>query len=588
VHKLEKLAMNQLKWKGSAVLFLLTLLVASSFMALPAVRAEPRLDVSSDSQILVAGTVNSIVITVANSGDSTANDLNVTVTVPANNMLLIDSDGNYDFLNLPMGASVDIALQAYIVPSAAGSLIQITVRLDYRTTVSQYETKTLGFSVAAEDLNGSYLVPYFTDYDLQASQNNTVYLVVENQGGRTATNISVSLGTPSGLGSGAGGLQSLTSLTGTSSLASGSSQFLLYNNTGRWNFETLPSNDCLILPLTIFVMPSAAGSIAMFPVVLTYTDGYTYTQATRYAAVRVPSVPSTGISFHVSITPQDLYSGEITNAVMNVTNMGPAEADAITVQLSMSGSSGSSISDLLSGGGYSVPSVSSSPFVLMGQDGSWYLGTVAAGETRSLPIDIYTSSSAAGSVSSVSVSISYTDQMEESKKETKTIGLVIRGFVDIYVLDTSTFPQTITVGKSFSASVNIINLGTSIAEGVIVYPVGNDVLASTSANRIFLGDVEANIPTSLTISYMPGNVTNGTYTLNIPFSYKDSLGGTANGTLTVPLKLTVVNASASQSSENGSGGLWDFVAAYWWALVLLVAVAIFLAYYAVRRRKTRT
>jgi hypothetical protein len=225
---------------------------------------------------------------------------------------------------------------------------------------------------------------------------------------------------------------------------------------------------------------------------------------------------------------------------------------------------------------------------LMGQDGSWFLGKMTAGESQSLPINIYTSPSAAGSVASVSVSVSYTDHMEDSKKETKTIGIVVRGFVDIYALDTSTFPQVITVGKSFSASINIINLGTSTAEGVIIYPKGNGDLTTTSAERIFLGDIEANIPTSLTISYVSGNITNGTYSLSIPYSYKDSLGGSINGTLLVPLKLTVSSTNATESAGNSTSGIWGYLTAYWWILALSVVIVVIAIYYMMRRRKTRT
>jgi hypothetical protein len=570
-------------------LVMLALLALTPLSTTPVVNATPAINISADSQILIAGAENEIVLTISNSGTSEAEDLNLTVSAPANNMLLIDSDGSWNLSDLNVGQSENITVRAYVSPSAAGSLIQLTVRVSYVSLGTHTESYTLGFSVATIDLDGAYLNPHFSTFDLNASQDNSVYLIIENEGGREATNISVSLGMPSGLGSGLEGLSSLTSLTGTSSLSSGSTQFLIYNVTGRWNFESLPANQSLMLPLTIFVMPSAAGSISMFPVSLTYTDGFSYAVVTRYATVRVPSVPSTDINFHVSIDPQEFASGKVTRAYINITNMGESKMDAVAVQLSLSGSliSSTSGSGSYSGSGISIPSSSSSPFVLLGQDGSWYFKEMAVGESKSIPIDIYTSPSASGSVTTVSVAISYTDSLAKTKQETKVVGIIVRGAVDIYVLSSSTFPQAIVDGKAFSASINIINLGTSTAEGLLVYPQSNGNLTAVSTASIFLGDVDVNIPTSLTLSYIASNITNGTYSISIPYTYKDSLGEWLNGTLSVPLKLTVSSGNEPQSMASGSVGIADLVAAYWWALLIAVIVVISVIYIFSRRRKSR-
>jgi hypothetical protein len=572
-----------------AAVLVLAFLALTPFTALPVVDAAPEISLSVGSQILVAGAENEIVLTLSNTGTSQAGDLNVTVSVPTNNMLLVDSDGSWNFTHLNVGQTESITVKAYVVASAAGSLIQLTVRVSYESMGTRTESFTLGFSVATIDLNGAYLNPHFSALDFNASKDNYVHLIIENEGGREATNISVSLGMPGGLGTGLGGLSSLTSLTGTSSLSSGSTQFLIYNTTGRWNFESLPSNGSLMLPLAIFVLPEAAGSISMFPVTLSYTDGFSYTEVTRYATVRVASVPSTDINFHVSIDPQEFGSGEVTHANINVTNMGGSNMKAVTIQLSLSGSfiSSSSGSGAYSGTGFSIPSSTSSPFVLLGQDGSWYFEEISAGESRSIPVEIYTSPSASGSVTTASVALSYTDSMYKSKSETKVIGIIVKGVVDIYVLSSSTFPQTIVLGKTFAASINIINLGSSSAKGLLVFPKGNGNLTVASTASIFLGDVDVNIPTSLTLSYVASNITNGTYMIHVPFTYKDSLGEWLNGTLDVPLKLTVSNASASQSTETGSFGIGELLVSYWWLLLIAVIAAVLVAYRLLKRRKSR-
>jgi hypothetical protein len=59
----------------------------------------------------------------------------------------------------------------------------------------------------------------------------------------------------------------------------------------------------------------------------------------------------------------------------------------------------------------------------------------------------------AGSVTSITVSTSYTDKFYDAKQESKSIGLLVQGIVDITVLQASTYPVNITDGKSFSLSV---------------------------------------------------------------------------------------------------------------------------------------
>lgn len=567
---------------------IVVLLAMTPFAPLPTVKSAPIIGVSVDSQVLVAGAENVIVFTVSNYGDSSAQNVNATIAVPTNNMLLIDSDGRWNITNLDAGQSTNITVKAYVSPSAAGSLIQVTIRVTYYSGITQSDSRTIGFSVAAADLAGAYLIPYFSTYDFQAAQNNTVSLIIENQGGRDATNISVALGTPTGLGSSLEGLSPLTLLTGTQSLSTGATQFLLYNNTGRWNFESLGANGSLTLPLTIFAMPSAAGSIYLFPVALTYTDGFTYTQVTRYATVKVASVPSTGLNFHVAIDPQEFSSGGITHARINVTNIGYQDMEAVSVQLSVAGSSISSGAGSLTGTGIPLTPTSASPFVLLGQDGTWSLGDISPGESITLPIDIYCSPSASGSVQSLSVTISYTDALSKAKQETKTIGVIVRGLVEIIVVDSSTFPQTITVGKAFSASINIINIGTSSAKGVIIFPQSNGNLTSASAERIFLGDVDVNIPTSLTISYIASNITSGNYQITIPYTYKDSLGEWFNSSLSVPLRLTVSSTNETQPTESGAGGILGILAGYWWIIAVVVLVAIAAIFLLRRRGKRRT
>jgi hypothetical protein len=226
---------------------------------------------------------------------------------------------------------------------------------------------------------------------------------------------------------------------------------------------------------------------------------------------------------------------------------------------------------------------SSSTLVLVGTDGIWSLGQLTPNQQVAIPVRIFASPSAAGTLISLTVTSSYIDLGYKPKQQINYLGIIARGNVNLVVLGTSTFPTNVTEGTPFSLTVSFINLGTTTAQSVIFTPNGTGGIQPSSTDKIFVGDLAVNIPSSFTIPYKISNVTTGSYNVNLNYTYKDSLGGIYANTLEVPFKLVLSPISTTQNQSNNFGGLSQNLLLAAMAVVIVGAVVLYF-----RHRKSRS
>jgi len=577
--------------KICAILILMAITILPLASVSPVSAAYVDFDVRVNTQILVAGKENVLTFTISNLGDTAATNTVVTFQSQGSmfstgSMILLGTDGIFYLGQMSAKASKLITVSVYVSPSAAGSIVTIGLNVNYDGS-SPFQTAqvthSIGFSVAASDNTGPSLYPSFSNPSFTGGQNNTVYLIVTNMGQRDANNVLILLEMPgaSTQQSGESIIPGLTTSVG--GLSSGSSQFMIVGGEGKWTVDSIKKGQSVSLPVTIYASSGSMGSLYLFPVTISYTDNLTYVEDSRYAAARVLTTTLPTSVFQFEISTQNLKAGEVNNFTISVRNTYNTTAEGVTVQIGMPGASISSSSSYMSsqGSSFSIPSGSSSSFILIGEDGSWFIGNMAPGEERSIPVSVYISPSSSGSMAAFSVGASYTDIFGKAHQETKSIGVIVRGAIDFEILETSTFPIYITPGKSFSLSVNLINLGTSTATSMIVTPRANGQLVPASDAKIFLGDVAVNVPSSFTISYIAGDVSNGTYSVEAFYTYKDTLGQKLNGTLEIPITIRVANTTSTTTPTQTSGYL-NLIIAFWPYIVvvagLIIAIFIFRHY----------
>ncbi|MDI9645046.1 MAG: hypothetical protein QFX35_07505, partial [Candidatus Verstraetearchaeota archaeon] len=249
--------MSHERLAAAAFLLLAILALAST----PATECAVDFTIRSNTQSLVAGIENALTFTVSNTGNNTANDVTVTASLvtsitSGSLLMVVGGDGRYNLSTIEPGGEVPFNMTVYVSPSAAGQIVQISFTISYRnesSLLTSTVTRSVGFSVSSRDLDSAVLIPRIVPGELNAGQNNTILLVVENTGRRGAANVSVTVGYPGGAGAGssqASGASLLAALTSTSTgTIQGSSQFILYDSAGRWVIGYLGANESAEIPL---------------------------------------------------------------------------------------------------------------------------------------------------------------------------------------------------------------------------------------------------------------------------------------------------------------------------------------------------
>jgi len=574
------------RWREKGAVSLLLLALLMPLLSVPSAECAVNFSLASDRQILAAGAENTIRFTLTNLGDAVANEVSASATIGTsltggNLIMIVGGDGRFDLSKFSPGEAKSFNMTVYVSPSAAGQILQISFSITYRgDSVTTTVTRSVGFSVANRDLNSAILVPGLSPNEFRPGQNNTAYLIVENVGMREAHNVTVVLGYPGGAGTSqlTGSSSLLTALTPTTTTLQGSSQFIIYENVGRWVFDSIGVNGTVVIPVTVYALASTSGSVFLFPVQLSYSDGFTYVQETRYAGIRVLSAPSEATTFSISLSTQEVIAGRTNQLGITLKNIGSEPVSGAVLGI---GFSGSQLSSITGTGSLSVPQ--SSSLVLMGSDGTWVLGDLDPGEEAHVNISVYVPPSSAGSVATLSTSLFYTDALQRSKQETKQAGILVKGQVDLVVLETSTFPQNVSSGKPFSVSVTMINLGTSPAKSAILTPSESAELKPVTSDRIFIGDIAVDVPSSFTLSLVGENLTGGVYNLNLTYMYKDSLSQIQQGFLIVPINIKVATNSNGQA-QPAQPEYQLFINNYW-PYILSLAVALVFVVLLLRRKK---
>ncbi len=524
---------------ASAMILVMVMAMAAASLSIAEVEASPPiLDVTPSTQTLIAGENNVVTFTIRNAGTSTASQIFATLTLPSSTtggalMVLLNGDGQWYIESLGEDEESAITAEIYVSPLAAGKLYPLTLAFSYQYYGTRQETRSIGFDVPLLNSTGALISASLSAFELKAGQSNNLTLELRNTGDADAKLVSATLTLPGA--------------------TAGPSPLSLIGSDGKWTFSSIKPNESVVIPLTIYASPSSAGMVYQPVVTLAYSDYISSRQEQRYLALGPVFTPLPSVNIEASLSGSELRAGAYNDVNMTVRNSGGAAAESLILQLSLPGGQ-----------------TGSSPLTLLGSDGSWSLGSLAPGEERIIPLRIFAAPSASGISTSLSVTASFTDN-NSAKQQTRSMGVLVKGSVDFVILDSTTYPQKVEPGGPFSMTVTIINLGTSAAQSVIVYPNGTSTLQPSSGDKIFLGDLAVNVPSSFTINYLPQNASSGTYVIPVRYDYKDSLGQMNTATLDVPLQL-VVEAKSSGGGQPQQSPLALVVS--FWPYLVIFAVAV--------------
>ncbi|MEM1619566.1 MAG: hypothetical protein QXU52_02280 [Fervidicoccaceae archaeon] len=205
-------------------------------------------------------------------------------------------------------------------------------------------------------------------------------------------------------------------------------------------------------------------------------------------------------------------------------------------------------------------------------EASWIVKLLEVGESVVLPLEVYTPPSTTSQLLSVTVTAQYKELGSgRVLSSSRSFQVPLRGLVELRALDVSVLPEAPSPGQLFSVVVTLVNTGTSSAHSVIVSPrVEGLPLRLVGSSSVFLGNVDPNRPTTLTLNFV---VLNATDILVIPIklSYYDNLRNPLESYVNVTVKTSHQNQTGAYALNVARGSTAQTAP---WARLALFAVGL--------------
>jgi len=187
---------------------------------------------------------------------------------------------------------------------------------------------------------------------------------------------------------------------------------------------------------------------------------------------------------------------------------------------------------------------------------SFYIEKLPPGESRLIETEVYVPL-VASQTASLKVAVTYLDDdLWISRSETHHLSVLLRGFIDISLTDTAVIPSAPTPGSPFSITITITNIGTSTAYAAYAIPDLRGLpLRSFGPRSVYVGNIETNLPTTITINLQLENTTQRRIVLPVIIRYLDNLRTPHNVTFNIPINVAPLRKSEIHTSKPRKTGM---------------------------------
>ncbi len=221
------------------------------------------------------------------------------------------------------------------------------------------------------------------------------------------------------------------------------------------------------------------------------------------------------------------------------------------------------------------------PLVFQG-DSAWTFRQVEPNASVSLEPSVYAPSSVVGSTFTATLSVTYSDEYGRSYTDTHSIGLIVRGLIDIVVYDIGSTPQPTYSGSTVSIIATLLNKGNIAATNLNASLQSSPVLVLSSLSRYYMDQAEKNSPEPFSLkATVKADTAEGMYPVTFSVTYMDDQY--VEHTLMFEAYVTVAQRSDNGGSQNGESPFLLFLQNGGWTLLVLIAVAVVLSVLYVRR-----
>ncbi|MEM2893747.1 MAG: hypothetical protein QW486_06360 [Candidatus Bathyarchaeia archaeon] len=178
------------------------------------------------------------------------------------------------------------------------------------------------------------------------------------------------------------------------------------------------------------------------------------------------------------------------------------------------------------------------------------------GEEKTLKARVYVPATATAATTTLTVTATYLKEGSEVvESESWRLNMLLRGLIEISLTDMAVIPSNPRPGSAFSITLTVTNTGTSTAYAAYAVPsIQGLPLRAFGPRSVYIGNIDANLPTTFTVNLQMENTTVKAFELPIHLSYLDNLRTPYTITLTIPIQ---VGAQAATQTPQRSPGILE-------------------------------
>lgn len=161
------------------------------------------------------------------------------------------------------------------------------------------------------------------------------------------------------------------------------------------------------------------------------------------------------------------------------------------------------------------------------------------GEEKALRARIYVPATATAATTTLTVTATYLKEGSEVvESESWRLNMLLRGLIEISLTDMAVIPSNPRPGSAFSITLTVTNTGTSTAYAAYAVPSIHGLPVRAFGPRsVYIGNIDANLPTTFTVNLQMENTTEKAFDLPIHLNYLDNLRTPFNVTLIIPIQV---------------------------------------------------
>jgi len=299
---------------------------------------------------------------------------------------------------------------------------------------------------------------------------------------------------------------------------------------GDKSLGDLQPGDNALVPLRLFVPIDTGGRIVSLNLDVNYLGprDVTYSFSETLQLPVKPFNPETPLV--LSLEPKELAIGKSSKVYIDLWNTGDHNLSEIRLVLSPD--------DILK---------------IFGPT-SLYVDRLKPGDHYRIETEMYVPSTGMTTTASLAATVTYLDDdLWMTQSESDLLTLLLRGLIEISVTDVAVIPSSPRPGGPFSVTITMTNVGTATAQAAYAVPnLENLPIKTFGPKSVYIGNIELNLPTTVTINLQLGNTTESELTLPVTLGYMDNLRSLHNFTFSVPINVAPQTSPPPQPS--GAGG----------------------------------